>query len=206
MFFKEKVMIEFEKEYIKQLQDDSNEAFEYLYYAYSPRLYGFVLNLTKSADMAEEVVQETFIKIWENRAHIQPDYSFKSYLFMIARNHVVNVFRRQSIITNLEEYGTLQDDIAFSDNNTENFTEVNDLRAYIEKAKTHLTPRQQQIFELSKEKGLSNQEIADLLKITKQSVKNQLSTSLHILQSYFDARMWILLPLVCFYLNEKSDF
>lgn len=199
-------MIEFEKEYIKQLQNDSKEAFEYLYYTYSPRLYGFIFNLTKSAEMAEEVVQEAFIKIWENRAHIQPDYSFKSYLFMIARNHVINVFRRHSIMTNLEEYGNLQNDIAFSDNNAENYAEINDLRAYIEKAKTHLTPRQQQIFELSKEKGLSNQEIADLLKITKQSVKNQLSASLHILQSYFNAKMWILLPLVCFYLNEKSDF
>jgi len=198
-------MIEFEKENIKLLQNGSNEAFEYLYYAYSPRLYGFVYNLTKSADMAEEVVQESFIKIWENRASIQPDYSFKSYLFMIARNHVINVFRRQSLISQLEDYDAFEDNLAFSDNNTENFAELNDLKAYIEKAKAHLTPRQQQIFELSREKGLSNQEIADLLKITNQSVKNQLSTSLRTLQFYFDAKVWTLLPLVCFYMTGKSD-
>jgi RNA polymerase sigma-70 factor (ECF subfamily) len=199
-------MIESEKEYIVQLQNDSSEAFEYLYYTYSPRLYGFVFNLTKSSDMAEEVVQESFIKIWENRANVNPDYSFKSYLFMIARNHVINVFRRQSVITSLEEYGVLQDNLNLSDNNAENFVEVNELRAYVEKAKMHLTPRQLQIFELSREKGLSNQEIADQLKITKQSVKNQLSTSLQTLQSFFDAKMWALLPLLYFYLNEHSDF
>jgi RNA polymerase sigma-70 factor (ECF subfamily) len=199
-------MIELEKEYIVQLQNDSSEAFEYLYFTYSPRLYGFVFNLTKSADMAEEVVQESFIKIWENRANVNPDYSFKSYLFMIARNHVINVFRRQSVITSLEESGVLQDNLNLSDNNAENFVEVNDLRAYVEKAKMHLTPRQLQIFELSREKGLSNQEIADQLKITKQSVKNQLSTSLQTLQSFFDAKMWALLPLLYFYLNERSDF
>jgi RNA polymerase sigma-70 factor (ECF subfamily) len=198
-------MIKTEREYILQLQNDSNEAFEYLYNAYSPRLYGFVYNLTRSSHMADEVVQESFIKIWENRRTIIPDLSFKSYLFMIARNHVINVFRRQSIITNLEEFNELQNDISLSDNNSERLAEVNDLKAYIEKAKKHLTPRQLQIFELSKEKGLSNQEIADLLKISKQSVKNQLSASLQVLQSFFTARMWILLPLLCFYLNEEHN-
>lgn len=198
-------MIESEKEYIKQLQNDSNDAFEYLYHTYAPRLYGFVINLTKSADLAQEVVQETFIKIWENRAHIRPEYSFKSYLFMIAHNHVINVFRRQTIITNLEEWDGLQNNLVLSDNNAENYAEVNDLKAYVEKAKEHLTSRQLQVFELSREKGLSNQEIADLLKISKQSVKNQLSTSLHILQSYFTTRMWAMLPLLYYYISEKSD-
>jgi len=199
-------MIEFETEQIIKLQNDSNDAFEYLYHTYAPRLYGFVINLTKSADLAQEVVQETFIKIWENRAHIRPEYSFKSYLFMIARNHVINVFRRQTLITNLEEWDGLQNNLVLSDNNAENYAEVNDLKAYVEKAKEHLTPRQLQVFELSREKGLSNQEIADLLKISKQSVKNQLSTSLHILQSYFTTRMWAMLPLLYFYISKKSDF
>ena len=192
-----------EREYILQLQNGSNEAFEFLYKTYSPRLYGFVLKLTHSSDMADEVVQETFIKIWENRRTIMPDLSFKSYVFMIARNHVINVFRRQTVITNLEEYKEYQNDISLSENNSEKQAEANDLKAYIEKAKKHLTPRQLQIFELSKEKGLSNQEIADLLKISKQSVKNQLSASLHTLQSYFNSRMWALLPLLYYYFNEQ---
>ncbi len=66
-------MIDFEKEQILQLQNDSNDAFEYLYHAYSSRLYGFVYKLTQSTEMADEVVQESFIKIWENRANINPD-------------------------------------------------------------------------------------------------------------------------------------
>jgi len=199
-------MVEKDVEYILELQNDSNDAFEYLYHTYAPRLYGFVRNLTKSSDLAEEVVQETFIKIWENRAYIRPEFSFKSYLFMIARNHVINVFRKQSLISSLEESHTLQNDIAFSENNAENLAELNELKAYIEKAKSHLSPRQREIFELSKEKGLSNQEIADKLKISSQSVKNQLSTSLHTMQTYFDAKMWVMLPLIYFYLSERSEF
>jgi RNA polymerase sigma-70 factor (family 1) len=199
-------MIENETEYILELQNDSNEAFEYLYHRYAPRLYGFVHNLTKSSDLAEEVVQETFIKIWENRGAIRPEYSFKSYLFMIARNHVINVFRRQTIISTLEESDAIQNNIAFSENNTGNLAELNELKIYIEKAKKHLTPRQCEIFELSKEKGFSNQEIADKLKITNQSVKNQLSASLHILQSYFNAKMWALLPLLYFYMDNRSEY
>jgi RNA polymerase sigma-70 factor (family 1) len=199
-------MVESENEYILALQNDSNEAFEYLYHLYAPRLYGFVHNLTKSSDLAEEVVQETFIKIWENRGTIRPEYSFKSYLFMIARNHVINVFRRQSIISTLEESDAIQNNIAFSESNTGNLAELNELKTYIEKAKKHLSPRQCEIFELSKEKGFSNQEIADKLKITNQSVKNQLSASLHILQTYFNAKMWALLPLLYFYMDNRSEY
>lgn len=199
------LMIQTEKEYIIQLQNDSSEAFEHLYYAYSPRLYGFVYNLTKSAYMADEVIQETFTKIWENRNHINPDYSFKSYLFMIARNHVINVFKKQTLITALEDCDTLQNSLTLSENNTDKLAELNEVKIYIEKAKSHLTPRQREIFELSKEKGLSNQQIADKLKITNQSVKNQLSTSLHILKSHLDTRMWSLLPLLYFFINEKSN-
>lgn len=199
-------MVSLEKEYILQLQNDSNEAFEYLYNAYSSRLYGFVYKLTQSAEMADEVVQESFIKIWENRAHINPEFPFKSYLFMIARNHVINVFRRKSLITNLNEFEHIQNNLEFSENNTQHLAELNDLKAYIEKAKSYLTPHQAQIFELSKEQGLSNQEIAELLNISNQSVKNQLSTSLSTLQSFFDKRMWVLLPLLYFYLNDRVGY
>ncbi|MDP4238650.1 MAG: RNA polymerase sigma-70 factor [Bacteroidota bacterium] len=198
-------MIENEKEHISELQNGSKDAFEQLYHGYAPRLYGFVRNLTKSNDLAEEIVQETFIKIWDNREYIRTDYSFKSYLFMIARNHVINVFRKQSLISTLEECDTIQNSIDFSENDTDKLAELNELKMYIEKAKLHLSPRQREIFELSKEKGLTNQEIADKLKISNQSVKNQLSTSLHVLQSYFDARMWAMLPLLYFFIDQRGE-
>ena len=178
-----------DKVYILELQNDSNEAFEYLYHKYAPRLHGFVRNMTKSTSLAEEVVQETFIKIWENRLYIRPEYSFKSYLFMIARNHVINIFRKQSLIATMEENDNMQNNISFSVNNSEKLAELNDLKDYIEKAKKHFSPRQREIFELSKENGLSNQEIANKLKISNQSVKNQLSASLHIMYKYFGSKM-----------------
>ena len=108
-----------EKEWISQLQNDSQEAFEHLYYTYSHRLYGFVYKLTKSADMAEDVVQETFIKIWETRSNILPGYSFKSYLFMIARNQVINLLRRQTLVYSLEECEKLEDNLTHSENTTD---------------------------------------------------------------------------------------
>ena len=194
VFIEKIVMIENDKEYILKLQNDSNVAFEYLYHKYAPRLYGFVRNLTKSADLAEEVVQETFLKIWNNRASIRPEESFKSYIFMIARNHVINVFRKQKRICNSEEYDAMQNNIAYSENNTEKLIELKELNNHINKVKLHLSPRQREIFELSKEKGHTNQEIADQLNITNQSVKNQLCTSLHILQSFFNTQLWEMLP------------
>ena len=194
-----------EKECIVELKNGSKEAFELLYNNYASKLYGFVFSLTKSSYLADEVVQETFVKIWLNRSQILPELSFKAYLFMIAKNHVINVFRKQSLIYSLEESDAQLEIISSKENNTEQLVELNELKIYIEKAKFYLSPRQREIFELSKEQGFSNQQIAEKLQISNQSVKNQLSSSLRVLKSHFNSQLFALLPLITFLLNEKSD-
>lgn len=81
--------------YIKELQRGSYSDFNNLYNLYVDRLYGFVYNLTRSSDMTEEIVQEVFLKVWQIREHISPDYSFQSLLFTIAKNKFLNSLRKQ---------------------------------------------------------------------------------------------------------------
>ena len=154
--------------YIKELQRGSYSDFNNLYNLYVDRLYGFVYNLTRSSDMTEEIVQEVFLKVWQIREHISPDYSFQSLLFTIAKNKFLNSLRKQVELYSYDEYITQFDNASYLEN--------------IIGAKSKLTSRQKEIFELSKEENLSNREIALRLHISEQSVRNQLSCALKVMR------------------------
>ena len=160
---KKQSSIYMDEDYIKNLQKGSYSDFNKLYNLYVNRLYGFAYNLTHSSDMAEEIVQEVFLKVWQIREHISPDYSFHSLLFTIAKNNFLNSLRKQISSCSYDEYTAHFNSISYSENTT-------------------LSHRQKEIFEMSKEKNLSNQEIASRLHISEQSVRNQLSCALKVLK------------------------
>lgn len=73
---------------LKELKKGDHAAFERVFEHYSKQLYLFSFSYLKSKDTAEDIVQEVFLKIWNNRASIKTDTSFQSYLFTIALNAV----------------------------------------------------------------------------------------------------------------------
>ena len=83
--------------YIQELRNDSHTAFETLYDMYSDSLYGYVLLHTKSTFSAEEIVQDTFIKIWTNRQNLSTEGSFKALLFTIAKNQIIDAMQKRNI-------------------------------------------------------------------------------------------------------------
>ena len=83
------------KELLQLIQKDDRIAFYNLYERYSKRLYGFVLRYIKQESDAEEIVQEVFIKIWESRSKIDVYSSFESFLFTIAYNATISLFRKR---------------------------------------------------------------------------------------------------------------
>src|SRR5258708_3475108 len=82
-----------EQELVPELRKGNTSAFRQLYGAYGPRLYGFCKRFGMSPEDAREVIQETFIRVWEHRHDIRSDASFSSYLFTIARNLIYNALR-----------------------------------------------------------------------------------------------------------------
>jgi RNA polymerase sigma-70 factor (ECF subfamily) len=73
---------------VSKLREGDPESFEKLYHKHFAKLYNFCLNLTQSNNDADEIVQETFIKIWEKRVNIDPERNFLAYMFTIARHKV----------------------------------------------------------------------------------------------------------------------
>lgn len=168
---------------IQGLQRGSYEDFDKLYAIYADMLYSFVLHLTKSRSEAGDVVQETFMRVWDNREWINPQLSFKAYLFTIARNLIVSSLRKMVGNATFEDYVLYHESIASAENTTEVSVYFDDFKRLVEQAKIRLTTRQRLVFELSREQGYSLDQIACQLNIPLQTIKNNLSQALKILRN-----------------------
>ena len=172
-----------EKELIKNIKNGSEKAFKTLYSQWVSRLYRFVYQYLKSESATDDVVQETFMRIWTNREHLNPDHSFKSYLFTIAYHFLLKELKRQINNPSMEEYVEYQNNLATKGDEIPNELDYDRFKYALEKAKSHLSPRQREIFELNKEYGISISEIAEKFSITEQVVRNQLSAAIKVLRS-----------------------
>ena len=171
-----------EKKELELLKNGSSSSFEALYHRYSGKLYNFVMKVSKSdIYMAEELVQRTFIKVWETKEYINPEKSFISYLCTIAKNMLLNEYEHQTIQFIYQEY--VKVNISADDTSTEKQVEKNLLEEYIDKLTDKLPPKRKEIFILSRKEGLSNKEIAKRLQITESTIETQLSKALAFMKS-----------------------
>ena len=139
---------------IERLKRGSYEAFDALYNMYADSLYGFALLHTKSVVQAEDIVQETFLKLWNMRATLSVEGSFKSMLFTIAKNQVIDVFRQQINRPDFEDYIRFCEDENLLDNTSVEKIYYDDFIDKLAIAKQKLTPAQRNIFEMSREEGV----------------------------------------------------
>jgi RNA polymerase sigma-70 factor (ECF subfamily) len=139
----------------------------------------------KQKEDAEGIVQEVFITIWETRNKIDIYSSFDSFIFTIAYNTTINLLRKRvnehkyqerlNSIQQITGADQIIDDIYFKEIKTQ-------LHSVIDK----LTPRQKEIFQLSREVGLTHEEIAKKLNISVNTVKNHMVSSLAFIKSHID--------------------
>lgn len=138
---------------------------------YAPRLLSFCFSYTKTKADAEEIVQDTFLKLWSTKENIKNDNSLQPLLFTIARRKLVDLFRRRVTSISFEDYILYKDNMLVQDNQME-------YEQYLECVKKKidlLTPVQKKVFVMSKFEGASVPDIARRLSITEKTVRNQLS-------------------------------
>ena len=171
-----------EKKVLELLKNGSSSSFEVLYHRYNAKLYNFIMKVSRGDGyMAEELVQRTFIKVWETKEYINPEKSFISYLCTIAKNMLLNEYEHQTIQFIYQEY--VKVNISADDTSTEKQVEKNLLEEYIDKLTDKLPPKRKEIFILSRKEGLSNKEIAKRLQITESTIETQLSKALAFMKS-----------------------
>jgi len=173
---------ELEKELIKKLINSDEEAFCELYALYKNRLMYFAMKFLKSKEFAEDVFQDAFASVWQNRRFLNPESPFSAYIYTIVRNRILN------LLSTFENEKKLKESILSSaieiDNETSQSILDADLSAIIEKAIENLTPQQSKVFEMSRKQFMSHKEIAAELGISVYTVQQHISTSLRLIRTY----------------------
>ena len=166
---------------VLQLQNNEVEAFNALFNKYNSKLYRFAFSLLKNSEDAKEIVQEVFFRIWKKRNEIDSTKSFKSFLFSFSYNLIVDQLRlrlkdqeyRKFLKTHFESKK-----IEISDN-----LDYDKIVEQIRHAVDQLPVRRKQVYILSREVGLSHNEIAERMGITVKTVENQITLALKHLKN-----------------------
>ena len=171
-----------EREWVLRLIEGDESAFCRLYGRYKNRVLFFAVKFLKSSDYAEDVLQDVFSNLWVGRRFINPDFSFSSYLFTMVKNRVLNQMRdmekqqalREKMLESAVDYNEVTQETILTE----------DLKEIIRKAYESMTPRQQEVFRLSREGQLSYKEIAERLDISVNTVHEHVAAALHIVRAY----------------------
>jgi RNA polymerase sigma-70 factor (ECF subfamily) len=173
-----------EKNVLERLSQGSELAFAKLYETYSARLFGNLLKMTKSETVAQEILQEVFITIWDNRQSIDPEKSFRSYLFKIAENKVYDFLRKavrdkklhtQILATTTIQYTHIEEKLLAKEN-----------ISMVQSAIKALSPQRQQVFRLCKMEGKSYEEVSTLLGISTSTISDHIVKATRSIHQYID--------------------
>jgi RNA polymerase sigma-70 factor (ECF subfamily) len=176
------------------LRESDEHAFEQLFLNYSPQIYKKLLKLVKQEAVAEELLQDVFVRIWEKRKEIDVDKSFRSYLYRIAQNLVTDLFRRAAFDRKM-----LADLI---NNSTEIYDPVEDAytqkdHAAILKEIIDVLPAQRKrVYTLVKIDGKSYEEAAALLGISTSTISDHIVKANQTLKENFGSSKIILVALI----------
>lgn len=168
---------------LKQLALGDERAYEKIYDIYSSRIYANLLRLVKDPDIAQEFLQDVFLKIWEKRSLINPEMSFQSYLFQISHNIVYNYFRREKIAQQVSRYL-----ISIS---TELHTEVEDnlvykqSKAILDEAIDKLPAQRKLVYTLCKIDGKSYQEVSKDLNISTSTISDHIVKATKFIKAHY---------------------
>lgn len=158
-----------EKELVVRLIGSDSKAFELIYYHYAERVFHFAMRYLKNKSESEEVIQEVFTKIWENRHNINPELSFNGYLLTTIKNTIFNENRKkmyhQTYVGHVLKYlqshvKDLQEELTY-----DNLMEL--INSIIDK----MPAKRQEIFRLCRTEGMSHKEISKKLGISEKTIE-----------------------------------
>jgi RNA polymerase sigma-70 factor (ECF subfamily) len=165
----------------RRIKSSDEEAFSELFHRTFPRLVNFSWRYTQAKPSAEDVVQESFVKLWEKRRSIDPGQSLMAYLFKIVRNRSLNALRDragENITIDDLPNGTLKTG-SFT---TEINTGENDVGEKMLGWINQLPKRQRESIRLSRFEGFDHDEIAGIMNISSRTVNNHIVAALKTLR------------------------
>jgi len=171
-----------DSELFRRIAGGDTRAFEELFRRYDRRIYPFVLKIIRTEAQAQELTQEIFIKIWQNREKLAAVDNPEAYIFTIAVRHTLDQIKRR-----LNESRMLQRLAAvrsLTHNDTDEELLLRDRAALVQQAVDQLPPQQKAVYILSRQGGLDYDQIGQRLNISPNTVRNHLVKALQFIRSY----------------------
>jgi RNA polymerase sigma-70 factor (ECF subfamily) len=164
-----------DKELYLKLKEGDERAFQVLFKKYYSAMCHFARQFVNDSELAEETVQDMFVKIWEKRTSLNIESSVKHYLFRSIRNQCLNQIQHEKI---KKQYASMVLESAHQDIDPEHYYIEVGLIQRIEMSIDTLPPKRQEIFRLSREQGMKYKEIAETLNISVKTVEAQMGLAL----------------------------
>ncbi len=161
-------------ELVKALSQGDQDAFRSLFLSYFPKVKSFITHLTKNEPLAEDLSQDIFVKLWENRDSLGLIHSFDAYVYRMAKNSAVNQIRRDS-------YGDKYSKEEYEKNEYVSMEEeifAREIQLLVELTVSKMPEQRKRIYRMSRVEGLKNEEIAEKLNLSKKTVENHLNLAL----------------------------
>jgi len=171
---------------IEALRNGDEKAYAYLIDTYHHKLCVYANSLVKNIYSAEDIVQNVFIKVWEQRTRLKSDYALKSFLYKLVYNEFIDLYRKNQSLFSLEKsYYDALNSIVFEDD-SESFQRVLNV---VNKEIQNLPPKCKEVFILSKKEGLTNIEIAEHLDVSVKTVEAQITKAFSLLRSSLEEKV-----------------
>lgn len=183
-----------EQDVLMRVAQGDKDAFEQLFNRYRNKIYSIAFELTGSGSMAEEIVQDVFLKIWLKRNTLEEIAHFQAYLFTITRNYVFTALKRIARKETVE-MNAVQGMPSFY-HDTENRVLDKDYTALLQTAIDRLPLQQKQVYTLIKKEWYSREEAAAALQISPETVKTHLAQAMRHIRAWCLAHIDVSIALI----------
>ncbi|MBO9672751.1 MAG: RNA polymerase sigma-70 factor [Sphingobacteriaceae bacterium] len=191
-----------ERALINKIVEGDEQAFSVLFFKYLPVLQLFAAKFTKSDDAAEEIIQDAFLRVWLNRDKLAEVDNVKAYLYKYVSNECLSYLRKKLKEDRVvDAFTAKQQD---SHNNTIETINLNEVTKIIAIAVEKLPDQRRNIYQLSRRDGKTIPEIAEILNISPNTVKNALVIALKSIRIHLDQHgIVFFFPIICFFFKIK---
>lgn len=169
---------------LKQIAEGDEQAFAILFYRYLPILQPFAVKFTKSVDAAEEIIQDTFLRVWLNREKLEDVENVKAWLYKYASNECLNYLRKE--LKQAKAIDNLSVDQQVQSNTTIDTINLNEINYLVTQAVEQLPSQRKKIYQMSRAEGMNIPEIAEALHLSPNTIKNALVISLKTIREHLN--------------------
>jgi RNA polymerase sigma-70 factor (ECF subfamily) len=189
-----------EKELLYRLTGGDEIAFRELYIHYKNEVYSFALGITRSIPLAEEIVQDTFVKLWQHRDELPDIQKFEPWFFTIIRNLCYSALRKLALDRKTQSAHEKQPTQQVA--TAEEILITRENRELVQSAINQLPEQQRRVYLLSQDAGMTYEEIATELNISRNTVKEHLKRAKAAIKTYIEMRLAITITALAFLLHK----